>query len=171
MRHRVAGKRLNRTGDARKAMRRSLITELFRHDSITTTQARASAIRGEAEKLITLARNRGDAEALVELARAGDRASLARRVTPTQADMLLRVAASDDEEGEALGRAAAAIAVYARRRVARILYGPEIIKRLFDEIAPRYSSRNGGYTRTFKIGRRKGDAALMVKIELVEEEE
>ena len=166
MRHRVAGKKLNRSSDQRAALRRGLISDLFRHEAIITTQARAAAIRGQAEKLITLARNRGNAGDLVELARAGDRATLARRTTPTQAEMLLRVAQQKPDE---LDKAAAGIAASARRQAARVLYGPDVIKRLFDEIAPRYSTRNGGYTRTFKLGMRQGDAAPMVKIELVGE--
>jgi large subunit ribosomal protein L17 len=59
MRHRVAGRPLGRDKDARKALFRSLITELFRHERIETTEAKAKAIRGDAEKLITLAK-RGD---------------------------------------------------------------------------------------------------------------
>jgi len=166
MRHRVAGKKLNRSSDQRAALRRGLIGDLFRHEAITTTAARAAAIRGQAEKLITLARNRGRVDDLVELAKAGDRATLARRVTPTQADMLLRVAHSDPDR---LSQAAAGIAASARRQAARVLYNPAVVKRLFDEIAPRYSTRSGGYTRIFKLGMRKGDAAPIVKIELVEE--
>ena len=166
MRHRVAGKILNRPPDQRAALRRGLISDLFRHEAIITTQARADAIRGQAEKLITLARDRGSAADLVELAKTGDRATLARRTTPTQAEMLLRVA---QDKPDALDKAAAGIAAGARRQVARVLYGPDVIKRLFDEIAQRFSARHGGYTRTFKLGMRKGDAAPMVKIELLEE--
>ena len=168
MRHRMAGKKLNRSSAARIALRRGLITELFRHDTITTTQARASAIHGEAEKLITLARNRGDSAALVELARGGDRPALARRVTPTQADVLMRMAESGED---GLERACAAISANARRQAARVLYGADVVRRLFDEIAPRYAARNGGYTRMFKLGQRLGDAAPVVKLELVEEDE
>src|SRR3972149_4661403 len=166
MRHRVAGKKLNRSTDQRMAVRRGLISDLFRHEAITTTQARAQAIRGQAEKLITLARDRGNADDLVKLAKSGDRATLARRVTPSQAEMLIRTAASHPD---GLAKAAAGIAASARRQVARVLYGREVIRRLFDEIAPRYATRNGGYTRTFKLGMRKGDAAPMVKGELLEE--
>lgn len=166
MRHRVAGKRLNRSADQRAALRRGLISDLFRHDAITTTAARAGAIRGQAERLITLARNRGSATDLAELAQAGDRATLARRVTPTQADMLVRVAQTSPD---GLAKTAAGIAASARRQAARILYNQDVIQRLFDEIAPRYATRSGGYTRTFKLGMRKGDAAPMVKIELLPE--
>jgi len=56
MRHRVAGKKLGRSKDARKSLRRNLMNELFRHEKITTTRAKADAIRGEAEKLITIAK-------------------------------------------------------------------------------------------------------------------
>lgn len=167
MRHRVAGKKLNRSSDQRLALRRGLIGDLFRHEAITTTTARADAIRGQAERLITLARNRGNAGDLVELAKSGDRATLARRVTPAQAELLLRVA-KDSPDG--LDKAARGIAASARRQAARVLYNPDVIRRLFDEIAPRYATRNGGYTRTFKLGTRKGDAAPMVKIELIPEE-
>ena len=57
MRHNVAGYQLNRNKGNRIALRRNLIISLFEHNRIKTTQAKASAIRGEAEKLITLARN------------------------------------------------------------------------------------------------------------------
>ncbi|GAB4575875.1 MAG: 50S ribosomal protein L17 [Anaerolineae bacterium] len=56
MRHRVAGKKLSRSKDHRRALRRNLMNELFRHERIKTTRAKAEAIRGEAEKLITLAK-------------------------------------------------------------------------------------------------------------------
>jgi large subunit ribosomal protein L17 len=56
MRHRVAGKKLSRTKDQRKSLRRNLMNELFRHGRIKTTRAKAEAIRAEAEKLITMAK-------------------------------------------------------------------------------------------------------------------
>jgi large subunit ribosomal protein L17 len=125
MRHRVAGSRLGRSSGHRKALRRSMITELFRHERIKTTRAKATAIRGAAEKLITLSK-RGNA--------AGD-----------------------------------ANLIHARRLAAGRLNDPEIVKKLFDEIAPRYAERPGGYTRMLKLGQRSGDAAEMVLLELVEE--
>lgn len=56
MRHRISGSKLGRSSAHRKALRRNLITELFRHERIRTTQAKAKAIRSEAEKMITLAK-------------------------------------------------------------------------------------------------------------------
>lgn len=126
MRHQVAGYKLSRGKDEREALRRTLIRQLFEHERITTTKAKAAAIRGDAEKLITLARN---SEKM-----------------------------SDIEK------------VNARRLAARELgNAPDTVKKLFDDIGPRYAKRNGGYTRTLKLGPRLGDAAEMVIIELVEE--
>lgn len=59
-------------------------------------------------------------------------------------------------------------AVHARRLVAARLNDPEVVKKLFDEIAPRYAERPGGYTRIVRVGPRPGDAAEMVLLELVE---
>jgi len=117
MRHRKAGRKLGRSSGHRKALYRNLITELFRHERIRTTEAKAKAIRGQAEKLITLGK-RGD--------------------------------------------------LHARRLAAARLNDPTIVKKLFDELAPRYEDRPGGYTRILKLGRRQGDGASMVLIELVE---
>ena len=64
---------------------------------------------------------------------------------------------------------ATARAVHARRLVAARLNDPEAVKKLFDTIAPRYDKRAGGYTRILKLGRRLGDAAEMVLLEMVEE--
>jgi len=125
MRHQISGKRLNRSTGARKALRRTLIRQLFEHERIKTTKAKAQAIRGEAEKLITIARNSIDAE--------------------------------DAQK------------VHARRLVAKKLGSNKDLPKLFDDIAPRFVSRPGGYTRTLKLGPRKGDGAEMVLIELVEE--
>jgi len=128
MRHRVAGKRLNRTSAQRTALRRNMVTQLFRHERIRTTRAKAQAVRGQAEKMVTLAK-RG-------------------------------LAAAEEEPAKVL---------HARRRAAARLNDPKVVQKLFDEIAPRYIDRPGGYTRMLRIGVRKGDAAEMVLLELVEE--
>jgi large subunit ribosomal protein L17 len=123
MRHRVAGRKLGRNTSQRKALARGLVTELFRHDRISTTEAKARFMRGEAEHLITMAK-RG-------LAEGGN-------------------------------------AVHARRLAARVITDPEVTKRLFDEVAPRFTERPGGYTRLVKVGPRFGDGAEMAVLELVE---
>lgn len=169
MRHRVAGRRLGRDTDNRKLLRRNLITELFRHDKIKTTEAKAKAIRAQAEKMITLARNRGDAQRLIELAEDREEETLNRLLTKNQARQLLSLAEADDMES--LEREAGAIAVHARRLIARDITDKEILGRLFEDIAPRYIDRPGGYTRLVKLGYRKGDAAKMVMLMLVEEDE
>ncbi len=125
MRHQVSGYRLGRTKDQRIGLRRTLINQLFTHERIQTTRAKAMAIRGDAEKLITLARN--------------------------------------SSKGDDVAK------VNARRNAAAQLNDPEVVKRLFDEIGPRFENRNGGYTRMYKLGPRLGDAAEMVLLELVEE--
>jgi large subunit ribosomal protein L17 len=125
MRHQVAGKRLGRSKGHRNALRKNLMKDLFRHERIKTTKAKAAAVRGSAEKLITLAK-----------------------------------------KGNAAGEAKA---VHARRLAAARLNDPEIVMKLFDDIAPRYVERMGGYTRVIKLGPRAGDAAEMVILELVEE--
>lgn len=125
MRHNVAGYRLGRTKDQRRGLRRTMINQLFDHERIQTTRAKAMFIRGEAEKLITLARRSGKG--------------------------------SDSDK------------VNARRLAAARLGNAAMVKKLFDEIAPRFEERNGGYTRILKLGPRLGDSSEMVVIELVEE--
>ncbi len=122
MRHRVDGKRLGRSTGHRTAMRRNLISDLFQHERIRTTRAKAASVRGASEKLITLAKH-----------------------------------ADEDDQ------------VHARRMAAKTLGDPAMVMKLFDEIAPRYTERPGGYTRILKLGPRKGDGAEMVLLELVEE--
>ncbi len=127
MRHRVAGKRLNRSMGHRTALRRNLVTELFRHERIRTTRAKAQAIRGQAEKLVTLAKR-----------------------------------------GVVAGEEVPARELHARRLAAGRLNDPTVVQKLFSDIAPRYLDRPGGYTRMLNLGIRKGDAAQMVVLELVE---
>jgi large subunit ribosomal protein L17 len=57
--------------------------------------------------------------------------------------------------------------LHARRQVAAKLYDPEMVKKLFAELVPRYQSRPGGFTRTMKLMPRRGDGAPMAQIELV----
>jgi len=119
MRHRVAGRRLGRSKDHRRAMFRTLLTELFRHERIRTTEAKAKAIKPQADRIVTLAK-RGD--------------------------------------------------LSARRQVSAILTDEEVAKELFRDgaFARRFAGREGGYTRILRLGRRLGDGAEMVFLELVE---
>lgn len=126
MRHQVAGFKLGRSKGARIALRRTLIKQFFTHERITTTKAKAQAIRGEAEHMITIARRTAESPAVAK--------------------------------------------VNARRLIAaRLGGGDEVVRKLFDDIAPRFATRPGGYTRMLKLGPRFGDSAEMVMLELVEE--
>jgi len=125
MRHQVAGFKLNRSKGARIALRRNLIKQLFTHERIQTTETKAAAIRSEAEKMITTARNSIEKDASQK--------------------------------------------VSARRLIAAKLNDHAVVNKLFDEIAPRFAGRAGGYTRVLKLGPRQGDAAEMVMLELIEE--
>ncbi|MBS1250315.1 MAG: 50S ribosomal protein L17 [Chloroflexi bacterium] len=126
MRHKVAGKILNRTPAQRNALRRTMLKQFFEHERIRTTRAKAEFIRRPAEKLITIAKRAHDSE-------------------PAQQ-------------------------IHARRRAAaRIDNDKVIVKKLFEDIAPRYLDRPGGYTRMIKLPPRRSDSADMVILELVEE--
>ncbi len=117
MRHRVAGKKLGRTTSHRIALFRNMVTALFEHDRIVTTETKAKVLRPIAEKLITHAKKND---------------------------------------------------LHHRRIVAQTVRSETVVKRLFDEIAPRYANRNGGYTRVIKMGFRPGDAAMKACLELVD---
>ncbi|MBN1427884.1 MAG: 50S ribosomal protein L17 [Anaerolineae bacterium] len=168
MRHRVAGRSLGRDSNHRKMLRRNLISDLFRHEKIKTTEAKAKAIRAQAEKFITLARNRGDAERLVELAEDLKGEDLRLLLTDSQSARLLRL--SEDKETEQIETLARAIVSHAQRLVARDITDRAVVNKLFHDIAPRYVSRPGGYTRITRLGMRRGDAAQMVMLSLVEED-
>jgi large subunit ribosomal protein L17 len=114
-----------------------LVTALIHHERIETTEAKARAIRSQAEKLITLAK----------------RGLVAEKEDPAKGVHARRLAAA---------------------RMNRWVSDPDgtrvdVLQKLFEDVAPRYMDRPGGYTRMYKLGWRKGDAASMVLLELVEE--
>ncbi|HEV8584719.1 MAG TPA: 50S ribosomal protein L17 [Methylomirabilota bacterium] len=120
MRHGKDNYKLGRLTQHRWALFRNLLVALFRHERITTTEAKAKAVRGAAEHMITLAKRED---------------------------------------------------LHARRQVMTMVPDAAVVGTLFDTIAARFSDRNGGYTRIIKTGRRPGDNAPMVILELVDRAE
>ncbi|NLF11198.1 MAG: 50S ribosomal protein L17 [Anaerolineaceae bacterium] len=165
MRHGKAGRHLGRSSGHRRALYRNLITELFRHERIRTTEAKARAVRPLAERLVTKAR-KARAERVVELAKQRNTEKLAAWFNARRADQLIALADEGDED--TLGRMAAEMALHARRQLLAELTDHDVAHKLVEEIAPRFEDRPGGYTRMFKLGERKGDAARMAILELVE---
>lgn len=117
MRHRVAGRKLSRNINQRKALFKNLINDLVIHGAVKTTEAKAKAIRGIVEKLI------------------------------------------------ARGRSGT---LHARRLTTAFLQNKKAVNKIIDELGPLFRKRPGGFTRIIRLGPRRGDDAMMVKLELVE---
>lgn len=143
MRHRVHGRRLNRDAAHRKALRKNLIADLICHEKIVTTEAKARTIRPAAEKMITLAK-RG-------LANGKSNPALEVHARRLAASRLPRYRTIKNESGK-------------DEQI-------DVIKKLFNEVAPRFTDRPGGYTRMVKIGKRPGDNADMAVLMFVGGEE
>lgn len=140
MRHRVHGRRLNRSKAHRAALRKNMVADLICHEQVMTTEAKARMLRPTAEKMITLAK-RGLAS--------GDKSKEvhARRMAAARLPKS-RVVRDEDGQKEEI----------------------DVVKKLFNDIAPRYANRPGGYTRMIKVGKRPGDNADMALLMLVEDE-
>lgn len=182
-------RKLGRTSSQRKAMLRNLATNLLYHGKIKTTVTRAKEVRRVAEKLITIAvKEKDNYEEVTVMAKVPRKDAKGNRVKEDVNGK--RVTVYDQVEKKIKKDMPSRL--NARRKILAELYpvteitpttlpdGKVIVKKLrsttkkvdmaakmFDEIAPKYAERNGGYTRMIKIGPRKGDAAEEVVIELV----
>ncbi len=143
MRHRVHGRRLNMGQAHRNALRKNLIADLLCYEQVLTTEAKARMLRPSAEKIITLAK-RGLASGEENPAKEVH----ARRLAAAR---IARYRTIKDDDGDTVE--------------------VDVVQRLFNEVAPRYMERPGGYTRLVKIGKRSGDNADMALLMLVDDEE
>lgn len=144
MRHQCKRHKLGRPADQRKAVMRSLASSLFIHGEITTTMAKAKALKPYAEKIITLAK-KGDLHA--------------RR----QAIGLI----FEQKSGALLELKTGKVFESAEEAKDTKVVDETVSRKIFDRIAKDYTDRNGGYTRIFRLPPRRGDAAEMALIQLV----
>lgn len=174
-------RKLGRTSNQRKALLRSQVTSLLYHGKIKTTEAKAKEIRKITEGLIALAiKEKDNYEEVTVQAKVARKDADGKRVKEVVDGK--KVTVFDTVEKKIKKDNPSRLA--ARRQMLKVLYdvtevpadgkgrkqntkNVDLTKKLFDEIAPKYAGRNGGYTRIVKIGQRKGDAAMEVLIELV----
>ena len=160
-------RKLSRTADQRKALIRSQVTALIQHGKIVTTEAKAKEIRKVAEGLIAMAvREKDNFENVTVTAKVARKDKDGKRVKEVVDGK--KVTVYDEVQKEIKKDAPSKL--HARRQMLKVLYtvkGADLTEKLFNEIAPKYVNRNGGYTRIVKIGLRKGDAAMEVVLELV----
>ena len=174
-------RKLGRTSSQRKAMIRSQVTAMLYHGSIKTTEARAKEIRKVAEGLIALAvKEKDNFETVTVTAKVAKKDAEGKRVKEVVNGK--KVTVYDEVQKEIKKDKPSRL--HARRQMLKVLYdvtevptaaagkkkntkSVDIPAKLFDEVAPKYVSRNGGYTRIVKIGQRKGDGAMEVLLELV----
>jgi large subunit ribosomal protein L17 len=141
MRHRVHGRRLSRDMGHRRALRKNLISDLFAHEQVLTTEAKARMLRPAAEKVITLAKK--------GISKGADNPAAEVHARRLAAARISRNRTYVDDSGDEVEI--------------------DVIQKLFNEIAPRFADRPGGYTRLVKIGKRPGDNSDMAVLMLVDE--
>lgn len=176
-------RKLGRTSDQRKALLRGQVTSLIasKNGRIITTEARAKEVQKIVEGLIALAVKEKDNYEMVKVAAKVARKDKDGKRVKEEKDGK-RVTVYDEVEKEIKKDKPSRL--HARRQMLRVLYpvtevpaqragrkkntkSVDLPAKLFDEIAPKYVNRNGGYTRIVKIGQRKGDGAMEVLLELV----
>ena len=174
-------RKLGRTSSQRKALLRNQVTALINNGKIRTTEAKAKEIRKIAEGLIALAvKEKDNFEEVKVMAKVARKDKDGKRVKEVVDGKKVTVY----DEVEKTIKKDMPSRLHARRQMLKVLYPVkevptaqagkkkntqeiDLVAKLFDEIAPKYENRNGGYTRIVKIGQRKGDAAMEVLIELV----
>ena len=174
-------RKLGRTASQRKALLRNQVTALLNNGRIITTEAKAKEIRKVAEGLIALAvKEKDNFEEVTVTAKVARKDAEGKRVKEVVDGKKVTVY----DEVEKKIKKDLPSRLHARRQMLKVLFPVtevptaaagkkkntkeiDLVAKLFDEIAPKYVGRNGGYTRIVKIGQRKGDAAMEVLIELV----
>ena len=174
-------RKLGRTSDQRKAMLRSLAPALINNGKIVTTEARAKEVKKIVEGMIALAVKEKDNYEVVKVtAKVARKDANGKRVKEVVDGK--KVTVYDEVEKEIKKDMPSRL--HARRQMLKTLYAVTEVPteaagrkrntkkvvlpaKLFNEIAPKYENRNGGYTRIIKIGQRKGDGAMAVLLELV----
>lgn len=174
-------RKLSRTSSQRKALLRNQVTALLQNGKIVTTEAKAKEVRKIAESLIALAvKERDNYDTVTVTAKVARKDKDGKRVKEVVDGKKVTVY----DEVEKTIKKDQPSRLHARRQMLKVLYPVtevpaavagkkrntkkvDMPAKLFDEIAPKYANRNGGYTRIVKIGQRKGDAAMEVLLELV----
>lgn len=174
-------RKLGRTSDQRKALLRNQVTNLLYHGRIITTEAKAKEVKKIAEGLIALAvKEKDNFETVKVTAKVARKDKEGKRVKEVVDGK--KVTVYDEVEKEIKKDMASRL--HARRQMLKVLNPVTEVpaanagkkkntksinmpNKLFDEVAPKYADRKGGYTRIIKIGQRKGDAAMEVVLELV----
>lgn len=174
-------RKLGRTSSQRKALLRNQVTNLLYHGSIRTTETKAKEVQKIAESLIALAvREKDNYETVTVTAKVARKDADGRRVKEVKDGK--RVTVYDEVQKEI--RKDKPSRLHARRQMMKVFYPvtevpkeaagrkkntkkADLSEKMFDEIAPKYADRNGGYTRIIKIGQRKGDGAMEVLLQLV----
>ena len=175
-------RKLSRTSAQRKALLRNQVTALLYYGRIETTEAKAKEIRKIAESIIALGVKEKDNYELVKVqAKVARKDKDGKRVKETNAEGK-KVTVYDEVEKEIKKDNPSRL--HARRQMLKVLQPVvsvptenagktratkkvDMVAKIFDELAVKYADRKGGYTRIIKVGPRKGDAAMMVIIELV----
>ena len=170
-------RKLSRTSSQRKALLRNQVTNLLYHGRIVTTEAKAKEVQKIAEGIIAMAvREKDNFDEVTVQAKVARKDKDGKRVKEVVDGK--KVTVYDTVEKKIKKDQPSRL--HARREMLKVLYPVksasktkkeikevDMPKMLFEEIAPKYADRNGGYTRIVKIGTRKGDGALEVVLELV----
>ena len=179
-------RKLGRTASQRKALLRNQVTNLLYNGKIVTTEAKSKEIRRIAESIIALGVKEKDnfetSTVQVTVAKRDENGVKVTEEKVSKNGKKYQVVVHETVDKEIKKDKPSRL--HARRQMNKILYSVtetpaknagkkrntkkvDVADKVFNEIAPKYADRNGGYTRIVKIGQRKGDAAMEVLIELV----